>query len=35
MLCQQGSSSWAGKVEWGTRNVGHYEVVVDDEGRFM
>ena len=35
VLCQQGSSSWADKERRGTRNVGHYEVVVDDEGRSM
>jgi hypothetical protein len=35
VLCQQVSSSWADKTKKGTRNVAHYEVVVDDEGRSM
>ena len=35
VLSQQVSSSWADKTKKGTRNVAHYEVVVDDEGRSM
>jgi hypothetical protein len=35
VLSQQVSSSWADKTRKGTRNVAHYEVVVDDEGRSM
>jgi hypothetical protein len=35
MLSQHVSSSWADKTKNGTRNVAHYEVVVDNEGRSM
>ena len=35
VLCQQVSSSWVNKARKGTRNVAHYEVVVDHEGRSM
>ena len=35
VLCQQVSSSWVDKTRKGTRNVAHYEVVVDHQGRSM